>query len=639
MTTSTKHQTPANRTAQNFPQGPSALGAVSLALLFIGARLLDEQAQIAALLTGTLAQVAAAAWRVVGLPATGGARLLRMSAGAAHVVVGAGGLLSILLCGLPELPDDAVAIAASLALLSVTGGSIVLAAFELLMAQSRASGFVDEARVQRATSTAVTLVAGVGMLVGVVYGVHKQDVSFDLAYAAPTSPSGATLALVDTAVCGDTKEKPEVFLFFERGSTALSEVQDYFEILGQKGVRLQTLDQAMDPALAKAIKVTKNGYVGFRCGAKTETWLVGAERDDAQKKLQKLDEEVRTRLGKISRDPVNVYMTVGHGERAVEESDNSGRLACKKLKKLLESQNVKPKRLGVADGLTAKVPNDAGLVVVLGPQRPFQPEEARTLVEYVEGGGALALFLDPPVPGSVDVDALAVGASLQPVLDALALQLGGSEVNNETEFLKQSGTKADFAFLFSTSFGSHKSVKTLNSARGKAALLFLQAQSVSRTQETRRPRRTKTSRSRWSRAPAPPAGPTSTATAPSTRGQKRRTSSISSPWWKRRSATTKKHGCWWWATLTLWPTGFCPTKPTPSSPTRPFCGCCATTCVRVAKPLALSRSTTTFPFATRATKTRVGFTARCSGGLARCSRWAFCPCGCDAARRRPRQST
>lgn len=483
MTTSTKHQTPANRTAQNFPQGPSALGAVSLALLFIGARLLDEQAQIAALLTGTLGQVAAAAWRVLGLPATGGARLLRMSAGAAHVVVGAGGLLSILLCGLPELPDDAAAIAASLALLSVTGGSIVLAAFELLMAQSRASGFVDEARVQRATSTAVTLVAGVGMLVGVVYGVHKQDVSFDLAYAAPTSPSGATLALVDTAVCGDTREKPEVFLFFERGSTALSEVQDYFEILGQKGVRLQTLDQAMDPALAKAIKVTKNGYVGFRCGAKTETWLVGAERDDAQKKLQKLDEEVRTRLGKISRDPVNVYMTVGHGERAVEESDNSGRLACKKLKKLLESQNVKPKRLGVADGLTAKVPNDAGLVVVLGPQRPFQPEEARTLVEYVEGGGALALFLDPPVPGSVDVDALAVGASLQPVLDALALQLGGSEVNNETEFLKQSGTKADFAFLFSTSFGSHKSVKTLNSARGKAALLFLQAQSVSRTQE------------------------------------------------------------------------------------------------------------------------------------------------------------
>ncbi len=459
------------------PVGPSALAGLSLLGLFAGARLLDDEAQLVFLVVGTLLSLAAALWRGLRLPAQGGVRSLRVRAAAAHAAIFGGGLLATLAVR-ATLDDDLAAITASLALLGCVGGGFVLGALELLMAQSRSTGIVDAARVQRATSTAVTLVAGVAMLAGLVYGVNKQDVRFDLAYAAPTSPSGATLALLDTAVCGPSKEKPELFLFFERGSTALAELQDYFAILQQKGARIETLDQAMDPALSKAIKVSKNGYVGFRCGEKTESWSVGAEREDAQKKLQKLDEEVRTRLGKISRDPVNVYMTVGHGERPVDESDKSGRPAAKGLKKLLEAQNVKPKKLGVGDGLTSAVPADAGLVVVLGPQQPFLPEEARTLALYVDGGGALALFVDPPTPGAVDVG---VAASLQPVLDALSLRLGGFEVVNEKEYVKQSGTKADFAFVFSTSFGSHKSVKTLNAARGKAALLFLQAQSIARS--------------------------------------------------------------------------------------------------------------------------------------------------------------
>ncbi|MDP2343321.1 MAG: hypothetical protein Q8O67_20350 [Deltaproteobacteria bacterium] len=464
---------------QELVAGPSGLALISLLLLFIGARMLEDETQTIALVLGTLASIAAAVWRVVGLPNDGGVRALRLRAVAAHAAVAAGGLL-VTLSTLTTLDDDVYAIVTSLALLGTIGGGVVLFALEMLMDQSRASGFVDAARVERATSTAVTLVAGFGMLAGVVYAVNKQDVRFDLAYASPTSPSGATLTLLDTAACGDAKEKPEVFLFFERGSTSLSEVQDYFATLEQKGARVVTLDQAMDPALSKAIKVTKNGYVGFRCGEKTETWLLGAERDDAQKKLQKLDEEVRTRLGKISRDPVNVYMTVGHGERPVDESDKSGRAAAKSLKKLLESQNVKPKKLGVADGLTSAVPADAGLVVVLGPQRAFMPEEARTLAQYVDAGGAIALFIDPPVPGTTDPDVVGVTASLQPVFDALSVKLAGFEVVNDKEFVKESRTKADTTFVFSTSFGSHKAVKTLNSARGKAALLFLQAQAVSR---------------------------------------------------------------------------------------------------------------------------------------------------------------
>ncbi len=419
----------------------------------------------------------------LGRASTEGVRQLLMRAIAAHIAVVGGGVL-ICLTAVHGLSDDDMGDALlAFGLLLVVGGIALIGTLELLMGQTRASGFVDEARVQRATSTAVTLVAGVAALAGIVYGVQRRDVRFELAFAAPTSPSGATLALVDTAACGDAKEKPEAFLFFERGSTALGEVRDYFDSLAQKGVRVTVLDQALDPPLAKALKVTKNGYIALRCGEKSESYNLGPERDDAQKKLGKLDEEVRNRLGKVTRDPVTVYMTVGHGERTLDESDKTGRSAAKSLKKLLEGQNVKPKKLGIADGLTSEIPKDAGLVVVLGPQQPFLPEEARTLAQFVDGGGSLALFLDPPVASLEDsgaVSAVDVAGSLQPLLAALSLTTGGAELVNEKEYVKQSGTGADHVFVFSSSFGSHKAVKTLNGARGKAALLFLTAQSLAR---------------------------------------------------------------------------------------------------------------------------------------------------------------
>jgi len=139
------------------------------------------------------------------------------------------------------------------------------------------------------------------------------------------------------------------------------------------------------------------------------------------------------------------------------------------------------------------VPDDAALVVVLGPERPFLPEEAASLASYVERGGALALFLDPSRPGTDDID---VALSLQPVLQGLGVSSPAGEVMNDKEYVKQSGTAADHVFVFSTSFGTHKAVKTLNGARGKAALLFLSARAVKKTEAATSPKVSFIARSR-----------------------------------------------------------------------------------------------------------------------------------------------
>ena len=468
MTTSSNH-----RSLAAFSIVPSILGAVSVVAVFVAGRIFEDGSQRVALAVAVLLSVAAAGWRITKAGMGPGARAVAVRAAVAHVAVAVGAVAVVASTIVVDTGLRGALVAG--ATVVTVGGAAVLLALELLMAQTRATGFVDLPRVQRATSTAVTLVAGIAALMGLVYGVQKSDARLDLAYAAPTSPSGATSAILDAASCGDAKEKPEVILFFERGSTAYAEVADYFDGLRLRGARVSMLDQALDPALAKVLKVTKNGTVAFRCGEKTESYVVGAEREDAQRKLRKLDQEVRTKLGKLTRDAQDVYVTVGHGERSVDETDKSGRSSAKSFKKLLDANNAKIKKLGIADGLTNKVPDDAALVLVLGPQQPFLAEEASALAAYVTAGGSVALFLDPPRPGSDDVD---VSASLQPLLKVLGIAAGRGEVLNDKEYVKQSNTSADHAFVFSTSFGSHKSVKTLSGSRGKTAVLFQSAQAL-----------------------------------------------------------------------------------------------------------------------------------------------------------------
>lgn len=481
-------------TAKTWPAGPGVLAYLAMGLLFVAGRLLDDGARTAGLAAAIVAAIAGAVWRVMSAGQGSGRQALLVRAVSAHAALALAAALWLGVHLKVFTSADGENIAMSLGVLLGIGGGAVVIALEMLLAQTRLTGVVDAPRVQRATWASVSLVAGLAALVAFLYGLQKNDTRIELANAAPTSPSGATSAVVDVAACGKDAGKPEIFLFFEKGSTAYGEVADYFDGLKARGASVQLLDQALDPALARALKVTKNGIVAFRCGEKTATYTVGVDRDEAQRKIKKLDAEIRGKLGKLVKDPQTVYFTVGHGERSLEgDGTSKGRPQGKSLKKLLDGQNVTSKKLGIADGLTNKVPDDAAVVVVFGPEQAFLAEEAAALAAYVERGGALAIFLDPPRPGTSEVD---VAESLAPVFGSLGVKTGPGEVVNDKEYVKQSGTAADHVFVFSTSFGTHKAVKTLNGARGKAALLFQSARALQKTEAAQSPKVSFIARSR-----------------------------------------------------------------------------------------------------------------------------------------------
>lgn len=462
---------------------PSLLIFLSVFLLFVAERLVGEgDARTPVLVAAGLSFVIGVALRLAfraGAPPP--ARRFTLAQLAAYAGIGVGAALYFAHLAVDDKQDErlrAMALVASLLVLFIH--LVTLGALELVGGRMREAGFVEMLRVRQATATAVTVSFALSALVFLSFAANQRDFRTDLSYGAPTTPSAATRSLLEAS-----QREVEVFLFFERGSPVLTEVGDYFDALSAKGVTTRVLDQALDPELAKELKVSRNGTIALKSGERSQTFFVGSDRDAARRKLGKFDEEIRSRLSKLTRDEKTVYFTVGHGERDAKRGKKEERPGAERFGKLIEALNAKTKKLGLAEGLGSAVPDDADLVIVHGPTSAFLPEEAATLKAYVERGGALMLLLDPRSEHGLDA-----------VLEVLGLKASAAEVLNDKEYVRMSHTDADHAVIFSTSFTSHRAVRALNEARGRAALLFLQAGHLERAAEKTKAKVTFIARSR-----------------------------------------------------------------------------------------------------------------------------------------------
>lgn len=446
---------------------PSRLVLVSLAVLFVAERVLgDEGAQTVGRGVAALLFLGGVALHLVfrrGAPPAG--RRYSTAILLSYAGLACGALLYALHVSLAEQPEDPLggyALVASLVVFVTHTG--ILLAIELTGAPMRAAGFVEMRRVKQAAGTAATLAFAFGGLALLNVAAAKVEWRKDLSFAAPTSPSHATLSLLEAS-----EREVELFLFFEKGSPVLTELGDYFDGLEKAGAQMTVLDQALDAGLAKDLKVSRNGTVAFRSGERSETWYVGTDRDAARRKVRKIDEEVRTRLSKLTRDAKTLYFTTGHGERGERAAKPGERAAASTFAKLAKALNAKIKPLGLREGLGAKIPDDADAVIVHGPESKFLPGEVEALKAYVESGGSVMLLLEPGTDHGLD-----------PVLEVLGVEGPTTPLLNEQEFVRRTHTNADHAFLFAASFASHKSVKALNDARGRVALLFLRAGELGR---------------------------------------------------------------------------------------------------------------------------------------------------------------
>lgn len=132
--------------------------------------------------------------------------------------------------------------------------------------------------------------------------------------------------------------------------------------------------------------------------------LLFVQVGDESVQVEKPDEEKLTNaIVKLTKQShKKVYFVTGHNERAVEGKGADGKEGMQRAAEALRNENYRFETLVLAQ--KGEVPDDADVVVIAGPTRPFLPGEREALQRYLERGGALFVLVDPRAQTDIGED-------------------------------------------------------------------------------------------------------------------------------------------------------------------------------------------------------------------------------------------
>lgn len=147
------------------------------------------------------------------------------------------------------------------------------------------------------------------------------------------------------------------------------------------------VDINRNPALAREYNAVQYGTMVFESNGRRKGTVLGAGENAVVSTILQV-----TRSGEKG-----IYFLIGHGEGDLDNViPHEG---YSKLRGALVDEFYRVKVLSLAQGGT--VPDDAAVVVLLGPKAQLLPFEIQALDAYVQRGGALLVLLDTDGPSSV----------------------------------------------------------------------------------------------------------------------------------------------------------------------------------------------------------------------------------------------
>ncbi len=147
-----------------------------------------------------------------------------------------------------------------------------------------------------------------------------------------------------------------------------------------KEVSVDYVDAERSPIEAQKYKIQSVPTLLFEYQGRTER----ATALDEQSVTNALKKVIEGKAKKI-------YFTQGHGENDPTSSEADGYST---IGDALKTDNFEVDKVTLAQ--TGKVPDDASVIVVAGPQTDLLPGEADMLRAYLEKGGKVAILIDPP---------------------------------------------------------------------------------------------------------------------------------------------------------------------------------------------------------------------------------------------------
>lgn len=344
---------------------------------------------------------------------------------------------------------------------------------------------VDALRIRETAANAFSLALAGSALMLLGYVAAERNRTADFSYFKTATPGDATQEIVR-----NLDGQLQVALFFPPLNPVGEQVRTYVQALGAAtgNVAMEEYDRFADPAAAADWNARSDGQVFFRVGDRTELVALSAELDDARGRLRVLDGLVQQALLLLARGRRVAYMTTGHGEMNDPLAQDS--LAPRNeprepwmprdappgprepplpvLRRMLELLNYDARDLGAREGLGDAIPDDAALVIVLGPQRPFFDAEADAIRAYLDRGGSLLVALESGSEFRIDDFRQRLGVEHDP-----------TTVVDDQNHMRETGTPADRRLIVANRFSAHPSVTTASRRGGGGGVLMLGAEALS----------------------------------------------------------------------------------------------------------------------------------------------------------------
>ena len=361
-------------------------------------------------------------------------------------------------------------------LLSVSSIVLAVSLLPLLAAQwavrssgrkANELGFAGSLRITETATSALSVAFAGAMLMLLGYVTGARDLVLDASYFKTSTPGTAVEEIVK-----NMDEPLQVLLFFPIVDPVKDEVLSYFQALSNATDNLEVVevDRLAQPQVAAEYNVQTDGTIILIQGDRFGRLGLSSELAVARSTLRVFDSETHTALLQLTRPKMAAYMTAGHGELNNPDIDNAlgGALGSEvqdslaAFRDLLGFLNYEVRALTLQRGLGNRVPDDAAMVLVIGPQRPFLDEEVLAIAEYLERGGSVLFALEP----SSDF-------TLTGLRDQLGVEYQSTMLVDDQNHLRQRGGLSDRQLIVTDRFSSHAAVTTASRAGAGAGILLM----------------------------------------------------------------------------------------------------------------------------------------------------------------------
>lgn len=311
---------------------------------------------------------------------------------------------------------------------------------------------------------------GLALLVGVLFFANflsaRHELKSDLSYGQKALASDTTRHAIR-----DLSADVEVVLFFPRANEVEESLEPYFDSIKSLSphLKIKHVDVALASQLARDAGVTENGFVALMHDKAKDKIRVGDKFPAARGNMRKFDANFLTSLNKVTKEKKTAYFTVGHEERTSTPGEKDTRPALRDLKRFLDAEQYTVRNLGIAEGLADKVPADASVVFIMGPERPFSQPEIDAINKAIARGTRVFIALEAERDGD----------PLDGILNPLGLKFDKTILGNEAANVQLTRTDADHAIIWSNRYSSHESVTTMTRNQ-RLATIFQKTGSLSK---------------------------------------------------------------------------------------------------------------------------------------------------------------